>query len=297
VNSDASRQLTLPLGRIVVRWGILASIGVVFTIGAMAQPEILLTANDISGIQLLGSDNVPAPVVAALTKEGADGILPYTVVVNNTGTLPVTGLDVRYEIVTQGNVIVNNVFYGSPGDMADSKSVPVIAAGKGLVISPYHVANEQLNWGELALSDANTATIARKVRLLNDANQVRISVDSVIHSDGVIVGPDHSRRFGLFQQQVRGYTEFREQLLKQFSEGEPDASIISWLTEITQIKILSAGKNEPADRGAVLRASLARTYLALMEKGQRQQCWDTLNAETPELKLQQFIKVRPEVQP
>ena len=51
--------------------------------GAMAQPKVLLTANGISGIEILGNENVPTATAMHLRQRAVDGILPYVVVVRN----------------------------------------------------------------------------------------------------------------------------------------------------------------------------------------------------------------------
>src|SRR5215831_9613325 len=75
---------------------------------AMAQPKVLITANGIRGVEILGSENVPTETAMNLRQRAADGILPYIVIVRNTGSLPITGLDIRYEIITNNDTVVNN---------------------------------------------------------------------------------------------------------------------------------------------------------------------------------------------
>jgi hypothetical protein len=263
----------------------------------MAQPKVLLTANGIEGIEILGNENVSTETAMNLRQRNADGVLPYVVVVHNTGSLPVTGLDIRYEIVTKNDIVVNNFFYGSPTDLADLASPPVIAPGKTATFSPNHAVNQQVNWDGLSLSDREVMEIGRTAGVFREADQIRISVDSVIRSDGTIVGPDLSGTYRMFQQEIWGYKEFRNNLLKKFSDGESDASIMSWLTQTANLHVRKSGKNQRSDHGVISQKMLAQEYLTLMENGKRQESWDRLQKTTPEVALRRITKVHPEVKP
>ncbi len=265
---------------------------------SMAQSRISLTTNGITGIDLFGSEHVTEKIATAIKTSDAATLLPYIVVVSNTGSLPITGLDVRYEIITSGDEVVNNFFYGSPDTLSDSGAFPIIAPGQTIVIGPNHLMNEQLMNGEtLSLSGRQTISIARTASSLSKADRIKISIDSVIHSNGVLTGPDRSGTLLKFRQEITGYTEFRDQLLKLFSEGAPDTSIISWLTDTRDAKVTRSGKNQPLDRSVIIKKSLAQEYLAYMKQGRRQYALDTVKAELPELKLRRTIKVRKETQP
>jgi hypothetical protein len=288
----------LRLGIISVRWFVLCSVGGVLNINVMAQSKISLTTNGIGGVEILDNRNIATGLVTTLRSTLGGGLLPYTIVVRNTGSLPITGLDVRYEIVTKGDEVVNNFFYGSPDDMASSASLPIIAPGGSAVISPNHTINEQImSWGGVSPSTRATLEIGGTVDFFNKADQIKISIDSVIRSDGVIVGPDRSERFRIFQQEISEYTRFRDELLKRFSAGESDASITSWLEQTASLRVMRRGKNKPSDRGAVMRRSLAQQYLALMEKGQREYCSNELRDAPPEVRLKRIFRVRQEVHP
>jgi len=265
--------------------------------GAMAQPKVLLTANGIGGIEILGNENVPSETARNLRQRAADGVLPYIVIVRNTGPLPVTGLDIRYEITTKGDTVVHDFFYGSPTDLADPASPSVIAPGKTATFSPSHKVNQQVNWDGLSLSDRDVVDISRTADLYREADQIRISVDSVIRSDGTIVGPDLSGTYRMFQQEMWGYREFRNELLKKFSEGESDDNIMSWLTQTANTAVTKSGRNQRSDHSVITQKMLAQEYLALMESGQRQEGWDRLKAAPSEVALRRIAKVHPEVKP
>ena len=258
----------------------------------MTQPHVSLTSNSIDGIEIRPSWSTPENVVRALREHSADGLLPYVVVICNNGPLPITGIDIRYTVTTStGDEVVNNFFYGSPVDLADSRSLPVITSGQSLVVSPHHLVNEQINWGQLSLTDQQMTATAKKLDFFNKADRVDISVDSVIRSDGLIVGPDRSGTFQNFQRELWGYTKFRNELLRRLSAGESDDTVISWLVQIKDLKVIRPGKNQALDRGTILQKQLAQQYLALMEKGRRQACWETLSKATPEQVLRRIIKV------
>jgi len=155
----------------------------------MAQPKVLITANGIRGVEILGSENVPTETAMNLRQRAADGILPYIVIVRNTGSLPITGLDIRYEIITNNDTVVNNFFYGSPTDFSDPASPPIIAPGRTATFSPSHAVNQQVNWDGLSLSDREVMEIGRRADVFRQADKIRISVDSVIRSDGRMLAP------------------------------------------------------------------------------------------------------------
>ena len=256
----------------------------------MTQPHVSLTGNDIDGIEIRGSWNASESVVKAL--RSADGLLPFVVVIRNTGQLPITGIEIRYTVTSQGEEVVNDFFYGSPVDLADSSSIPVIAPGQNLVISPNHLTNEQINWGHLSLTDQQLLVIGNKVDFLNRADEVHISVDSVIRSNGIIYGPDRSGTFRNFQSEISGYTKFRNELLRKLSAGESNETVINWLVQTKDLRLIKTAKNQPLDRGILIQKQLAQKYLAFMETGQRQACWEALNDATPEQALRRINKIR-----
>lgn len=265
---------------------------------AMAQPQVTLTTNGIQGIELSESENIPDKLLTILRASDAAVLLPYTVVVYNKGSLPITGLDVRYEIVTHGDMVVKNFFYGSPVDIADFASFPVIAPGQGVAIGPSHAVNEQLmSRGMLSLSAKHISSITRTVEFMSGADRIKIAIDSVIHTGGILSGPDRSGTLRRFHQEIAGYKEFRDELLKRFSKGESDADIVSWLLEARDAKVVRSGRNQPLDRGVIMKKLVAQEYLSYMSQGRREYAWNTLKAATPEVKLRRIIKVRKEVQP
>jgi hypothetical protein len=258
----------------------------------MTQPRVSVTSNDIDGVEIRPSRSIPESVVTTLKENSADGLLPYVVLIRNTGQLPITGIDVRYTVDSKDDEVVHNFFYGSPVDLADSSSIPVIAPGTTVVISPCHLANEQINWGHFSLTTQQLSEVRNKVDFFNEAFEVHISVDSVIRSNGIIDGPDHSGTFRGFQKQISGYTNFRNELLGRLSADESDEIVISWLRQIKDLKVIRTGKNQPLDGGIIVQKQLAQEYLALMEKGQRQACWEALSERTPERALRRIYKVR-----
>lgn len=272
--------------------------GLAFYGNAMAQSQITLTTNEIPGVELLGSEHIPENVSSAIKTNNLSGILPYTVVVHNTGSLPITGLDIRYELLIAGDLVVHNFFYGSPGDLADPESFPVIAPGKTAVIGPSHVVNEQLmSWTGLSPSSGLVSNVKATVeRFYSRAERISVSIDSVIRSDGVLRGPDQSGTLQKFKQQMSGYTEFRDQLLKRFEAGASDVEVKLWLQQIADAILVSPGKNRPVDQSIVIKKDLAREYLAHITHGRRQRAWDTLKTASPELYLRRIAKVRKEAQ-
>lgn len=262
---------------------------------AAAQPTMSLTNNRISGVEIANGGSIPAGVVAALKSNSADGMLPYTAVVRNTGSLPVTGLDIRYGISTKGKEVSRNFLYLSHVDVASAESVPIAVPGGSVVITPYQKLNEELmgTGSSVSLTGGDVDNIGRLTGLLNSADQVTISIDSVIRSDGTIVGPDRSLTFRGFQSQISAYTEFRNDLLGRFSGGATDADIIAWLQQVESQRIVHP-VNEPPDP-SILRVKLwAQEYLGLIQNKGRQHAWDTLKEATPERTLSQIFKVRQE---
>lgn len=275
-----------------VSFGVLLLVAV-RTIDA-AQPRISLTNKGISGVEIVNGGSIPAGVVAALKSNSADGMLPYTVVVRNTGSLPVTGLDIRYGISTKGTEVSRDFLYLSPVDVASATSIPIIAPGGSVVISPYHRVNEQMmGRGSLSLSNDDIAGIGNALDFLNGADEITISVDSLIRSDGTMVGPDLCLRFRSFQRQISTYTEFRNELLARFAGSATDADIIAWLQQIASLQLVKP-MNGPPDRGLMLEKMKAREYLRYMEQGKRQYAWDALKGATPERALGQIFKVHQE---
>jgi hypothetical protein len=272
--------------------GVLLLVACVLATSAAAEPEISSTSNGISGIEIANSGSIPEGIVAELKSNSADGMLPYAIVVRNTSSLSVTGLAIRYEIRANGNVTWRNFLYLSHLDVASADSTPIVGPRGSVVITPYHKLNEQLmgTGSSVSLTDRDIDYIERLTGFLNSANQVTISIDSVIRSDGTIVGPDHSLTFRGFQRQISAYTDFRNELLGRFAEGGTDADIIAWLQQVESQRSVHP-VNEPPDPGIMLVKLRAQEYLGFIENQGRQYAWDTLKGATPEKALSQFYKV------
>lgn len=279
--------------------GALAVVSVLLQPGClMAQPNIVLTSSTLAGIELRGSAAIPPELSQPFGAASVASLIPYAIVVRNTGRTAVTGLDIRYLLTTRGHTIVKNFFYGST-DMADATSVPVIAPGKAIVICPDHLINEQmLSGGRISIAARHIDEMNHKLDMyFRNADTVSISVDSVIRSGGTMSGPDLEGRNDLFQRQIQAYTQFRSDLLAQFSQGVPDAHIIAWLGTVAQQKVGRLKPSNVVDHGAVLQRMLAAQYLALLRAGQRQQAWNMLADSTPEVELHQIINVHKEAEP
>lgn len=277
-------------------WGVFLLVTTAPFTGLAAQPTVALTNNGISFIQILGSGSIPPDTVSAVKATSAEGILPYSVVVRNTGSLPITGLDILYNISANGKEVPRDFFYLSPGDVADATSQPVIPPGGEVVLSPYHALNQALLGGNvLSLPGRDVAGIKDLVSFLDGSTHVAVSVDSVIRSDGTIVGPDRSLRYQSIQDQIRAYTEFRDELLKRFADGETDAQIASWLQQTASQHIVRSTNSPEHDRGLMLKKAAARRYLGYLAQGQRQQALEALKEATTERALGQVIKVHQEV--
>ena len=261
---------------------------------AAASPIISLTNNEINGIEIANGGSIPANEVSAI-RDSADALLPYTVVVRNTGSLPVTGIDIRYSLNRNGKEVSRDFLYLSHGDVASTTSLHIIPPGGQVVITPYHKANEEmLGRGSLSLSSEDITDLENAVGYLNASDQVTISVDSVIRSDGIMVGPDRCLRFQGFQQRISAYTEFRNELLKRFAAGEADSDIIACLRQLSsQHQVRKMNATAP-DRAIMMTKMKAGEYLSYLTQGQRQHAWDQLKKATPERVLSQIYKIRQE---
>jgi len=277
--------------RIHLPFGVLLLVASVLATNAAAEPAISSTSNGISGIEIANSGRIPEGIVAELKSNSADGLLPYAIVVRNTGSLSVTGLAIRYGISVNGNMTWRNFLYLSHSDVANADSIPVIVPGGSTVLTPYHTLNEQLmGTGYVSLNGNDIDNIERLTGFLNSANQVTISIDSVIRSDGTIVGPDRSLTFQGFQRQISAYTKFRNELLRRFAEDATDADTIAWLQQVQSQRIVHP-VNEPPDPGTMRVKLMAQEYLGFIKNQGHQYAWDTLKGATPEKALGQFFKV------
>jgi hypothetical protein len=261
----------------------------VLATNATAEPTVSSTNSGIPGIEIANSGSIPENTAAELRSDSAGDFLPYAVVVRNTGSLSVTGLVVRYEISVNGKAVWWAFHYLSTAqlyitfpDLASPDSSPIIAPGGSIIIVPFH-----------NLNNARMVTETKggnKIDFLNSPDRVTIEVDSVIRSDGTIVGPDRSLQFHQFQSEISGYTEFRNHLLQLFAEGATVADIHAWLQQ-TADQMVVRRPDEPVDRGIGQVKGDAAKYLFLIQNHGLQYAWDQLKQQPPEKVFSQFYKV------
>ena len=261
---------------------------------AMAKtPSMFFETNGIQGIEIFSSDRVPTPQVAEISAGEASSVLPFSVWIRNSGPLPVTGIDIRFQIITGDDAVVRTYFYGSP-DITET-GYPVLAPGAGLLITPEHIINNQLmNGGRLSLNERARVVLHQTIDLLAGADRIEVSVDSVIHADGILRGPDRSGTLFKFQQRIDAYSRFRNELLRRLSAGDPDQKLIAWLQEQADQRVVRPGKNLPVDHGQLETKTVAQEYATYLQQGRRNFASEKITADTPEKKLKRIIKVRRE---
>jgi hypothetical protein len=210
-----------------------------------------------------------APVTVTQAADGPSGLLPYTVAVKNSGSAPITGLDLLYTAMVGGKPIHRNFFYSSPDLIADKS--PLLLPGQEIVLSPDHKSNMAVITHQPSVSPQ-----PETITFFQAAQSVEMSVDLVILAGGQVEGPDLAGTLHKLQQTVDTYRKFRQTLLTRLQGTESDASLTSWLQQETQIRIIKRPGEMFADRSLLLKRQIAQEYLGHLKAGRRAQAVATL---------------------
>jgi hypothetical protein len=259
------------------------------------EPRVVVNDNQIRGITVIASNagafgSETARLVGTIPQE-LTPLLPYAVIIRNSGTLPITGIDILFDLTIAGKHITRNYLYTS-FDMSGSE-MPIIAPGATLLIFPEHWVNSfVISKQSLPVSSQLNAAVTRALSIIGKSQEVSISIDSVIHSDGKLKGPDLAGTLQKFQQSIDGYRGFRNEILTRLRRGESNGAVIAWLNEKAHARLIKTRSESAINRASVMYEALAEEYLQHMVRGERAIALQKLETATPEKEMRRIINIR-----
>jgi hypothetical protein len=207
-----------------------------------------ITASSVTGITLVGPeseefDAALAPLLGCAPRELLAPALPYSVIVANCFTRPVSLLGVRFDMTGSQGKPYSVIHYADTLRNPD-KSDLLPGTSRFVCAEPSFTALLLRHDGDLSSRGRNNLDNLR--RMLN----FRASLDCVAWDDGRFEGPDSFGAFGRLAQQREMEAEFRALVV---GAGEPEAE-----------RLLNAAVDDPANR---TRRALAMKLLEGLQEG------------------------------
>jgi hypothetical protein len=227
-------------------------------------------------------------LIGAEAASAISDVLPLSVLVANTGSQPLVGIDVRFSFGSGPTPIVRNFFYHS----FPEPTRPVLPPGRTLLFTPFRDANAiaarsiavrggQGGQGGAVRHDTKWSG-TELFRLLMAADTLRISVDLAVSADGRVAGQDLAMTLRDLAEERDAYAKTRLELLRFFAEGRSNDSIQSWLSSLANRRLVRDPVTRRTDNFVATQASLASEWSAKIGSGGQVALREQLLLQTPE---------------
>jgi hypothetical protein len=217
-------------------------------------------------------------------------VLPYSVVVSNTGSEPLAGIGLRFALRIKDSVVTRDFFYHSFGE----PQRPVLPAGQSRVFTPLKTANmiaakATVHGGSGGFSGPRPGQSEPSVvQLLSTAEEIRISVELAVAQDGRAAGPDRPLTVMRYKQDLETYTSMRDECLARLAHGDSAESIEAWLAPLSTQKVYSG----PAGWAVSMRMHLAKEWLGTLKASGRAGLQSELSTWTPDMSFPDIRALR-----
>jgi hypothetical protein len=199
---------------LVIRYVIISSISFIAGLGR-AEPSITLSQPEpaLSGVSVIGSmDAQFRPAIAELIPSADlvtyEPILPYSVVIKNNTQRPIMGVCVRFDIVDSTGhhtAMVQQSGYLRAKALIPPTGEVFVAIEGGYSLT---AARSQLRMG-----------LAHPLEFYNNARNINITLDSVLFTDGTLLGPDRQNTFARYTAQTQADKTLAEGVLTSQAGG------------------------------------------------------------------------------
>jgi hypothetical protein len=201
--------------------------------------------------------------------------LPFSVFIVNNSNRGAIATTVRYEVVKKnGQTRSSSCELHSLGLNASSRSQ--LAPASVRIVTPENTVTTMFA-GSFAtlptLSIELQDRLAQAVGLLNESRSVTIVLDSVVLSDGLLIGPDKTNVLQRFNDFLQAQRDLVTEFLGLVNGAVNDGTLKGWL-QTNASQMTQAGKSENYGRA---RRVLAKTILGGWNN------WPTMNERTQSL--------------
>ncbi len=181
-----------------MKTSVLTSLLVSFAISNVMSgtPSITYTGINESGVRLLvpasqDFQNQLRALTAGITHELLDQVLPYCVIVQNSGTKAIAAIRVVHDLKNDQGQPISHQFRLST---VAADPIRMMMPGQSRLIGPVPLIVEAVNRSRLAevFSDDIQARHEVELRLAKYRSQqeIHISLDSIVFENGELIGPD-----------------------------------------------------------------------------------------------------------
>ena len=233
---------------------------------------------------------IGADVSPAITE-----VLPYSVVITNSGGPPLAAIDVRFCLRFGTRTVFRNFFYHSFPDPGS----PLLPTGHSILITPLKTSNFLAGRGAQAQASGGggvqpgprDALVAERlasadgsaIHQLAASDSVGISVDLAVTPDGRMAGPDAARTARKLIQQRDAYTFYRSECIDRIAQGQSDDAIQEWLVHVAEQKIFRDPHTGWSDKYVTTAVSVAGEWLRELRAGGRSSLRSKLLASPPDM--------------
>lgn len=234
---------------------------------AQATPTIQVVPTEIPGLEIVGSQS-PAFLgfLDRLIDSGSGSaltpVLPYCVIIRNTGERTVVATGVRFEVRYSANGPVRQ--YINYITHLDPRLPHLQPGGLRLVAIDRAFSDAVMSrrWGMIPSISPD------RIDEFSRAHQITISLDSVIFEGGEFVGPDVGNGYYRLSQQLAGEVAAHKAIDE--IRDAPDSGILGALERAVAAKEASATDFLHQDFYTRSYVQMSRTLLRLMQQRGRQ---------------------------
>ncbi len=197
-------------------------------------------------------------------------VLPYSVIITNTGAVPLVGITVRFALNIDGRTVTRDFFYHS----FNQPLHPVVPAGKSRLITPLKTANALAGGAIRVQGSGGVAVLSSpgEVSALHDlasAKELRVSIDLAVGADGRYAGGDAARTLDRLRKQADAYRAMRDECLMRLRRGDTDQSLSDWLEAFAKRVLVHDQQTHSVDRYIAAQKDFASSWLAAIRAGRR----------------------------
>ena len=203
-------------------------------------------------VNLVGADNAAV----------CEPVLPYTLIIKNSNPMPIALIVVRYPRVESTGRPVETSFVTRIASSAMS-----LASADGLIITPHSTLDQSLNHLRSSRPfPLNPQAAMNQIRSNHEGGygaqrfpHGKVSLDSVVFTDGGVVGPD---RLGIITVE-QGQLAIESEIIARYQDpSSTDDDLKAWLTTMSQ-EMIADPKLLPTAAGHITlyRISLAKALL------------------------------------
>ena len=212
-------------------------------------------------------------------------VLPYSVVITNSGDTPITAIGMLFEVTQPGftQPVRLSFFYHN----FHLPNKPVIAPGQSRVFTPLKTTTALAAGNVLRSLGGQAAPDPQRLEPLDSissAAEIHVSIDLAVGADFRTAGKDRSSFVASMNAQHDAFKAMRNEALARLKAGQSGADLQGWLQSVAKKSVAVRSGTDFSERHFQnMQISLASDWLSELNKGDLAAFQNRVTAVTPEM--------------